>query len=349
MNKVQSKEVWGSTATVEQIAGRLRGLGRVAILTHSKPDGDAVGSTLAVARALKKIGVEAWPVYLGLWSRRFDAVVGETPVVHEKHGVFAHAPLSEIPDSLILDTGSWNQLADAKDWLKQRHAGAMVIDHHSHGDPDVAPVRYVETSAAAACQIAARLCVSLLGVRSPGALPTDVAEPLLLGLATDTGWFRHSNTTAGVMRLAGELIEAGARHNWLYQTVEQGDEPSRLKLIGCALSSLEYLAGSRAALMHVTKADIERSGATLDDTGGLTDLPQTVGTVRVAAVLVELEPALTKLSLRSKADGELDVDVNLLAQKLNGGGHKHAAGAKLHVPMSEALPRVRALLEGALK
>lgn len=348
---------WASNVSLHDIASHLRGLKRVAVLTHAKPDGDAVGSTLAVARALIRCGIDAVPVYLGLWSRRFDPVVGKTPVVHEKHGVFARPPLSEIQDVLVLDTGSWNQLADAGAWLRPRSPRTTVIDHHAHGDADLGTRRFVRTSSAAVCEIAAELCAELLGVRSPTELPTDIAEPLLLGLATDTGWFRHSSTTPAVLRLAAELIDAGARHNWLYQTVEQGDEPSRLRLIARALGTLEFISDSKAAMMHVTQADLASTGGTLDDAGGLTDFPLSVGPVRIVAVLIELEPTLTKVSFRSKAGGNghdtgdaaLDIDVNALARRFCGGGHRHAAGAKLHAPLKDAILSVRDALRQAVQ
>lgn len=344
-------DAWASNATLDEIAAALRATPRIAVLTHAKPDGDAIGSTLAVSRALATLGIEALPVYTGIWSPRFDPVIAGTRVIHEKHGDFKHPPLADIEHALILDTGSWNQLADCRAWLEPRTSTAIVIDHHAHGDPGVAARRYIDTKAAAACQIAAALCARLLGVPE-SRLPREVAEPLMLGLATDTGWFRHSSTTAAVLRLAADLVEAGARHNWLYQTVEQGDEASRLKVIARALASLEFVAHDRAVVVTVTQRDLKETGGTLDDTGGLTDLPQTVASVRVAASVVELEPALTKVSFRSKAagaPGEIDVDVNKLAQTLGGGGHRHAAGAKIHLPLSEAMKIVRAALTEALK
>ncbi|MFM9958655.1 MAG: DHH family phosphoesterase [Phycisphaerales bacterium] len=333
-------EAWGSTRTLDEVASALRALKRVAVLTHARPDGDAVGSTLAVSRTLRRIGVEAWPVYMGLWSPRFDAVVGNTPVIHAHHHAWKDEPLASIQHVLILDTGSWNQLADARTWLEPRCPSAIVVDHHAHGDASVAPARYVDVKSAAACEIAAELCCKLLGVASAAKLPQDVAEPLMLGLSTDTGWFRHSSTSAHVLRLAGDLVEAGARHNWLYQTVEQGDEPTRLKLIARALGSLEFLEQNRVAMVTVTTSDLRDSGGSLDDAGGLTDLPMCVGAVRVAVSVVEVEPTLTKVSFRSKAGG-LDIDVNALAQTLGGGGHRHAAGVKMHMPLREALEKVR--------
>jgi phosphoesterase RecJ-like protein len=340
---------WVSTRTLDEIAAGLRGLKRVAVLTHARPDGDAVGSTLGVARTLRRIGVEAWPVYLGLWSKRFDAVVGKTPVVHEHKHVFKESPLVDMENVLVLDTGSWSQLADAKAWLEPRVGNTVVVDHHAHGDVTVSAARYVDTKAAAACEICAGLCARLLGVSSAAQLPQDVAEPLMLGLATDTGWFKHSSTTAGVLRLAGDLVEAGARHNWLFQAVEQNDEPSRLRLLSRAMGSLELLANNTVAMVVVTQRDLSETGGTMDDAGGLTDLPQCVGSVRVAVSIVEAESGLTKVSFRSKAGGAavdggpalLDVDVNKLAQTLGGGGHRHAAGAKMHVPLAEAIVKVR--------
>jgi len=356
-SKPACDDSWTSTRTLDEVAAALRGMSKVALLTHARPDGDAVGSTLAVARSLGRIGVEAWPVYLGLWSKRFDAVVGETAVVHEHRHVFKESPLAEVEDVLVLDTGSWNQLSDARVWLEPRCARTIVVDHHAHGDASVAPARYIDTKAAAACEIAAGLCTRLLGAASAAKLPQDVAEPLMLGLCTDTGWFKHSSTTAGVLRLAGDLVEAGARHNWLFQAVEQGDEPSRLKLIARALGSLELLANNAVAMVTVTQRDLLETGGTMDDTGGLTDLPQCVGSVRVACSVVEVESGLTKVSFRSKsgmsgaASGTalaLDVDVNKLAQTMGGGGHRHAAGARVHLPLAEAVEKVRAALVGAV-
>jgi phosphoesterase RecJ-like protein len=109
-----------------------------------------------------------------------------------------------------------------------------------------------------------------------------------------------------------------------------------------ALESLELIDNDRVAVIALNQKAIEDCKATQDELGGLTDLPQTVGSVRVVAVLTQIEPNLTKVSLRSKAvdPPETAVDVNLIAQTLNGGGHLHAAGAKVHAPFDEAKQRV---------
>lgn len=339
-----------SNATLTQIAQRLSEAKRVAVFTHAKPDGDAVGSTLALARSLALTGKAATPVYLAPWSGRFDALVGGTPVLHERQGVWQDPVIVAADACAVLDTGSWNQLADAKAFLQPRRAATVLVDHHPHGDADVAELRHIETRAASACELVAELCRLILGAPSLRGLPRVVAEPLYLGLATDTGWFRYSNTSAATLRMAADLIDAGVDHNRLYRRIEQSDSPRRLLLTRRALDTLEFIAGERGAMMIVSQRDIEECHATQDELGGLTDLPQSVGSVRVVAVLTEADPALTKVSLRSKApdDGQTLIDVNKIAQTMGGGGHVHAAGAKLRTPLAEATATVRAALTSAL-
>ncbi|MCA9311609.1 MAG: DHH family phosphoesterase, partial [Phycisphaerales bacterium] len=229
---------WSTNTTLERIAVHLLGSRRIALLTHTRPDGDAVGSTIAVARALKHVGREAWPVYTGNWSPRFDPIVGHTPVVYEAPGCWEDSPLNDIGAVLVLDTGSWSQLTEAHEWLEPRHAQTALIDHHAHGDADVADLRVINTKAAAACEIVGQLCCLIVGVDSPTQLPADIAEPLYVGLATDTGWFRHSNVSPAAFRLAGDLLEAGVDHDRIFEMVEQNDRPARLALMQKALASL---------------------------------------------------------------------------------------------------------------
>lgn len=340
-----------SNASLDDVARRLRSAKHVVTLTHSKPDGDAVGCSLAVARALHRLGVGATPVFLPPWPSRMNAVVGPTPIIHANPACWDKPPISVADAAAVLDTGSWTQISEAKAWLSPRASSAVVVDHHSHGDGDIAALRHVVPDSASCAELVADLCLILLGVGSYAKLPVEIAEPLYLGVATDTGWFRYSNMRPSTLRLAADLIDAGVDANRLYRAVEQADTPNRLELIRRALQSLEILDNGRAAMMTLTKADIEASGATQEEVSGLTDLPQTIGTVRVVAVLTELEGNLTKVSFRSKAadPGQREIDVNALAQRFSGGGHLHASGAKIRQPLAEVRPLVAAALVEALR
>ncbi|MEC9372702.1 MAG: DHH family phosphoesterase [Planctomycetota bacterium] len=342
---------WSTTIDATEIVARLRDAKSVALTTHARPDGDAIGSTLALARSLQSGGKQAVPVYSGPWPRRFDPIVGRSKTL--RVGALHGPPdLGFEPDLIVIaDTGSWSQLSEVRAWIEPRREKCIVIDHHLHGDVEVSDNRLIERRAAAACEIMAPVCLGVLGLVEARDLPTSIAAPLYVGLATDTGWFRHSNVTPHVLRLASDLLETGIDHSALYQIVEQSDGPERIRLIGRAIASLELHADGRAALMIIRKSDLSECGAGTDDVGGLSDFAMTIGSVRVAAVLVELEPDLTKVSLRSKSrtsDDEIFIDVNQVARGLGGGGHAQAAGVRSNGPAEQARETILSALQAAL-
>lgn len=350
----QDTKQYRSTATAQEIAARLAGARRVVVLTHMKPDGDAVGSSAALVRALN-LGTpgraEAW--YAGPMPMWFAPIVETTPVkVIDADGPPSHAD----PDAVVVvDTGSWTQLEPFHDWLVKRREECIIVDHHVRGDEDVAPVRLIDAASAAACQPVAEICRVLLGKPSLSALPPEVAEMLYLGLATDTGWFRHSNVDKRVMVTAGELLEAGARNVRLYQEVEQRSTQGRLRLMARAIESLELFDNDRFAIMTLSMEDFNECGADPGESGGLVDLPQTISTVLATALLTRVDygdhggkkgeaSLLTKLSLRSKSGAKF-IDVNRVCAEFGGGGHIHAAGARVRMTVEDVKKKLIELVK----
>lgn len=334
---------YASSATPAEIADFLRGAARAVVTTHAKPDGDAVGSSLAIARALQRTGsaVEVW--YSGPYLAWTSRMTGDTPV--RRLGPDAPPTASVEPDAIVVtDTGAWQQLEHARSFVEPRAERTVIIDHHLHGHPGVAARRLIRPSAAAATEVAVDVIDLLLGT-SPGGpaggrLPLEIAEPLYLGLATDTGWFRFSNVTSATMRLAARLLDCGVDAAGLHEMVEQTDAPSRPRLLGRALSSLEFLQDGRVAMVALTQDDFARCGAQSEDTGGFTEPLMSVVGVQVAVVLTEMtkpgDPKpLTKVSLRSKPGPEA-VNVAAVAASLGGGGHARAAGVRVQAPLGEA-------------
>jgi phosphoesterase RecJ-like protein len=343
---------WASNSDLQSLAAWVRSRRRLVILTHVKPDGDAVGSTMAVARAVNLSRgsfpgrpAPATPWYWGPLPDWFTEIAGVTEhrVIDEAHR--ADHDAREDPDGvLILDTGSWTQLHEVREWLLPRTAIAAVLDHHRQGDPDVAALRVVLPEAAAVCEPAAELCRLILDEASISSLPVEVAEPLYLGIGTDTGWFRHSNVAPPVMRAAADLLEAGVDHARLYQIVEQRDRTSRLRLMGRALGTLELHDRERIAVMTLTLQDFHDAKAASTDSGGFSELALACESVRVCVLITEAfvhegGGVTTKISMRSKESAD-SYDVNAAARKLGGGGHIRAAGAKVQVPVAEAKKRV---------
>ena len=335
--RIETPVPWASNADAGSIALWLADRARVLILTHAKPDGDALGSTIGLARALehkrKSEGVPGHAAvcwYAGVMPSWADELAGATR--------FKHVDRDGMPDPagfdalVITDTGSWGQLEPFGEVVRAMHDRAAVIDHHRQGDGETAPRRWIDMDSAAVCRPVAELAVRLLGVSGPSALPAEVAEPLLLGMATDSGWFRHSNVSPRTLRTAADLIEAGARYPKLYTMHEQQDRVSRAKLLGRALSGLTMHFDNTVAILGLTEADFREVGAGPGETGGFTDPLLAIRGVEVAVVMTEVDPkgedpGRVKLSFRSKA-GDPPVDVNKVAQVFGGGGHIQAAGAR---------------------
>ncbi len=346
---------WASNTTIDDLAAWLLRASRVVILTHVKPDGDAAGSTLAVARALNlarpnPIHPTAEPWYAGPAPDWFASLVARTPhrLITEKDRA-EHDPRPDPDAVLILDTGAWTQLHDVREWLIPRSAIAAVVDHHRHGDPDVAHRLLIDPGSAAVAELATDLCVRLLKLKDASQLPKDIATPLYLGLATDTGWFRHSNVTPGVLRRAASLLEAGVDHASLYELIEQSDRPARLRLMARALASMDIIKNNRVAILSLTQQDFHDTHAAPTDTGGFSELSLGIGSVQVSILLTEAfvdhhstapgSAHITKVSFRAK-NGPDSMDVNAVARRLGGGGHIRAAGAKINAPLAEARQRV---------
>ena len=358
-----AEQTWGSTTDAAGIARWLKNKRRVVIVTHTKPDGDAVGSSLALARALnieaggEPHGFGVGPARATCWYSGptppwLHAIAGQTPRVQIDGPDAITAAIAsdeDEPDAVVVvDTGAWSQLEPVADWLRSRQDRVAVIDHHLRGDAEVGQTRLVETAASAACEIVAGVCARVLGLSSPAELPESVAEPAYLGVYTDTGSFRHSNVTPATHRLAADLIAAGVDHERLGEILDQQDKPSRLRLLARALDRLEYHDDESIALMALTLADFENAGAAQGESGGFLDTVRCVATVRVAALLTEQAPTaagpLTKISLRSKG-GPGMIDVNVVAGSLGGGGHAQAAGARYQ----GTIDQTRAALLAALR
>ncbi len=342
--------VYASNATARTIAAHLATARSIAVLTHTKPDGDAVGSTLAMARTLRALGKAVTLAYAGPLPFWLPALAGDMPYTHISGGSAVNLP--EVDAIVICDTGSWAQLEEVAEWLSPRRDHACIIDHHRSGDADVAPRRLIDIHAASTCEPMAEVCTILLTFDSPAKLPLELASPLYVGLATDTGWFRHSNLRPGTLRLAAALLEAGVDHPAIYALIEQSDRPARIRLMARALASLELHAGEQVAVLTLMRKDFHDTRADPGDSGGFADMVLAIATVKVAAVFTEAfspegQGPITKVSFRSK-EGPGAVDVNSIAGRFGGGGHIRAAGARIRGDLHTIRAAVITALAGAV-
>jgi len=330
-----------TTVTAATFAHRLRSATRVVILTHTRPDGDAVGSAIALARVVVRLGGHASIVLSGDIPAPIERIAAGYGYTRSLSGAFEPEPDLIV----IVDTGSWGQLDDAADWLRARRSSIVVCDHHLRGD-DVADDLLVDPSCASTTQLLLRLFVDEMEMD----LTSDLAEPLFVGLATDTGWFRHANADAGVFADAARLLAVGVDKVRLYREIEESHPVARLRLEALALRSMEFCAGDRAVVMSLSAGDMRDAGGDPSMLSGLVNMPLVVESIDAVALLVESGERRVKVSFRSKmgAGGEPTLDVNLLAGEIGGGGHAQAAGARLHASLAESRSTIRSLFESAL-
>ncbi|MFM2164499.1 MAG: hypothetical protein RL325_936 [Planctomycetota bacterium] len=339
---------YATNSTIDALAAELRRARRVLVTTHQKPDGDALGSVLAVVRACGAVGVAAEGWVVDPCEGNLRSFEGQTNVAHI-HPRKPELPAGDFDLAVVVDTGAWTQLEVISPWLRERHARVIGLDHHARGDA-VAARRVVDVSCGSCTALLARL-VDAMGVDvrsgSDARGRGSIAEALYMGLATDTGWFRFPNARAAEFALAARLLEAGVDKDAMYQQIEQSSRAERVELQGCALSSLEMLAGGRVALMRLRAEDFEETGAMLEETSGIVNIPMEIAAVRASILAVDDRAAgVIKLSFRSKPadDSGAFIDVNELASRFGGGGHIHAAGAKQQGALDEVIARVRAAI-----
>ncbi|MHC4825176.1 MAG: DHH family phosphoesterase [Planctomycetota bacterium] len=332
-----------STATVDQVARRINDARNLLLTTHVKPDGDGVGSALALSRALRARGVEPEIYLMGPLESRLRDIAGDTPY----HLAGGKPPQGEHDLVVVLDTGAWTQLEPIADWLRERRDRIVGIDHHAKGD-DVAPMRIVDATAAATTQVLLPV-LQAMGCEITGG-PESVAEALFVGLATDTGWFRFPSAGAEALHLAAWLLTRGVDKPRLYQVIEETFRPQRLALQARALASLEYALDGAAVIMTLRPDDFRETGGTMQDVSELVNTPMAVRTIRISILLAQTSAKGTKFSFRSKPDvtglnNGATIDMNALAQRFGGGGHVHAAGAHVQMDADRAKAALRAALE----
>ena len=319
------------------VMSALRDARRVLIASHLRPDGDAMGSCLALAWTLRSMGTEAL-VYNGDGMPPFLGFLPlPCPVLDDLE------KLPGDPDLIaVLDCGEASRAGDALLPLLDR-ISSVNIDHHL-GNPLFGTAgNWVDPAMSSAGEMAA-LIAKAAGVPLSGAL----AQALYVAIATDTGNFTHGNTTPRSLRLTAEMREGGLDISRLHALLENQWGEARFRLWGRLMSDTRILDGGRVAAALVTLDALRGCGASRDDAEGFVDQLRRLAGVRVALLLKEEEKdgALhTKASLRSSGTD----DVRAVAVQFGGGGHRNAAGAELPLDAGGALaallPSIRLIWE----
>jgi len=299
------------------------------ITTHVFPDGDAVGSELALAQILRRLGrkvlvVNEHPlpkIYRFLDPRR-------TARVHARK---LEARIEKCDVVFAVDAGSLDRLGRIGTTIRRAGLRSICIDHHKTNS-SFADVNIVDTSAASTGELIYSLAKSLRAPVTP-----HVAKCLFVAAATDTGWFRFPNTTARTLRIAADLIEHGVNPEKMYQVVYERFRWQRMELMRRVLATLRSECGGRLVHFYATEKMFKDAGATEEDAEGFTDIPRVLRGVELILFFRELRGKV-KVSLRSRGGPAVDA----LAGKYGGGGHARAAGITMPGPLRKAIGAVLA-------
>jgi phosphoesterase RecJ-like protein len=317
------------TSDLQAVAQALRAHERFLVSTHENPDGDALGSLLATTLALRELGKDA-QMYLAAGpplpreyaSMRLDGLLRELPADAEERVLVA------------VDCAKADRIGPDPAPL-QRAKLVVNVDHH-HDNTRFGAVNLIVDDASSTGEVL-RDVFRELGV----ALTPDIAEPLYVALVTDTGRFQYSNTTPKSLRLAAELVEAGADAHAVFQQVYESVEFAKLKLLARALDRARVLEGGRIVVSHLLRTDFAEVGAAEPYSEGIIDYLRAVEGAEVAALIREPprdgRPA-RKVSLRASVD---ELDVSAIARVFGGGGHRQAAGFSSDESVEEITETIR--------
>jgi phosphoesterase RecJ-like protein len=326
-----------TTATDLDLAvEELRAGQRFLLTTHEGPDGDALGSLLALHHALGQLGKDS---VMFLDAKEFPLPVEYRFLPLEE--VFHEPPADVVDRTLVfLDCGNIDRMP--VDFLQRPEARKLNLDHH-HDNTRFGDVNVVDTAASCTAEIVLEVIKRLGAEVTP-----EMAMALYVGLITDTGKFMYENTGSGAHRMAAELIEAGVDVNDTYRRLYERVPIEKLRLISRAIDKIERFDDGRLALTYLGVEDYMATGAGEVLTEGIIDFVRSLEGTRVAGVVRDKTDggrSARKVSLRSN-DGA--VDVSAIARKHGGGGHRRAAGFGSDLSYGELVEFLRAEVKAAL-
>lgn len=306
------------------------------LMSHMRPDCDAIGSALGLTFALRALGKSARiingdgvPPHIAFIDPGNDVeVLGrDVAAVDIKCDVL-----------VVVDTGAWSQLGAMGEVVRASNARKINIDHHVSQD-DLGAVTFKDTTAESTGRLILQ-AIDALGVK----LTAEMATPLFAAIGTDTGWFRFSSVTEPTFQAAARLVAAGAQPNLVFSALYENNSLARLRLQGRILSNVKSHLNGRLLSTAITQDDLRAVGAEPTDTEDVINRLLSVAGVEAALLFLELSPAEMKVSLRSRSA----LDVNAVAAKFGGGGHKAASGVRFPGPLSAAEPAVVAAMIAAM-
>ncbi|MBC9797050.1 DHH family phosphoesterase [Sinomicrobium weinanense] len=324
---------------IQELAAVLASPKNIVIVPHKNPDGDAIGSSLAMYHYLTLLGHNASVIAPNEYPDFLKWMPGNEHILKFDTKRKIAKPLIEKADLIFtLDFNSLDRVEDMKPVLEKSKAVFAMIDHHEQPD-DYAKYTYSDPKMGSTCEMIYHFIDSM---EHREKINRDIATCIYTGIMTDTGSFRFPSTTSITHRVVADLIDKGAENADIHNAVYDTNGLSRLHLLGCALKNLVLLKEYNTVYITLNRKELEQFGFRKGDTEGFVNYGLSLKDVKFSVIFIEdTQEDFIKISLRSVGN----FSVNALAREhFNGGGHINAAGGRSDLPMEETIEKFKTLL-----
>ena len=312
---------------------------KIAITTHTNPDGDAIGSSLAIYHYLKRLGATVtavvpnkFPGFLHWLNSSQDMVVFESDAKEAKK------VLSEADLIFCLDYNALSRVGAVADDLKSATAKRILIDHHIA--PETESFNYIisDVTSSSTCELVYEFIVAM---GDEAIIDRIISESIYTGIITDTGSFSHSCNNGKTYKITANLIDKGVDAKKIHGLIFDTFSENRLRLLGYSISSRMLVWKElKTALIYLTREDLKKHEYQVGDTEGIVNFALSMENVNMAVLVTEKDKKV-RLSFRSKGDFSVN---DLCRNHFNGGGHRNAAGGKSSKPIMETIDEIKAVV-----
>ena len=323
---------------INQLSTLLSSPKKCVIFPHKNPDGDALGSTLALRHFLQKKGHDCQVISPNEYPKFLAWMPGQENILcFNKEEMMCRKHIEEADLFFTLDFNALGRIAPIDQWIEKADTTVVMIDHHE-APQDYASLMYSDPSLGSTCEMVYNVLTAL----DAKGITQDIATCIYTGIMTDSGSFRFSSTTAKTHRVVAHLLDSGIDHSKIHQHIYDSYRFERLQLLGLGLKNLSRVEKLQAVYMHLSQAELDACDFQKGDTEGFVNYGLSLEGVKLAVIMVEnKQEEIIKMSFRSKGD----FDVNTFARKhFNGGGHVNAAGGMSTLSLTETKEKLHQII-----
>ena len=316
------------------------GIKNIIITTHRSPDGDAMGSSLAVCNFLVQLNHNVNVIVPNDYPKFLNWLPSdENVIIYEGSKDYSDELVKNADIIFLLDFGNIYRIQPFSDTIKLSNAKKVLIDHHEDPDDDIADIVFSYPNACATAEVVYEI-IDVMNLNNY--INKQIAECLYVGIMTDTGSFKYPSTTSRTHQIISKLIDSGAENSKIHDLIYDCLSSDRMKLLGyCLNEKLLLFPENKSAIISLTERELNEFNFQKGDTEGIVNYPLSIKNIIFSILIVEKD-GVVKLSLRSKGGFK----VNTIAKKyFNGGGHTNASGGISYVSVNETINILKKIIK----